>query len=744
MMWRALWIALLMQGALASTLQNDAEEIIESDIEYFEELDEELDKPEIQDPFQDEEDVEHDLQAMSAKSIDVNAENGKAGKIDVMNHVHSVPLEEEEAMVGGYIFDVDDNNRNPQQRCYVRNQGTDKSKMPDNIENSIVDAGGQINDDGTNRAQWAKCLPPPMYTLLSIESFAEGDIYNGRYEKRMRNATDFYATLKWLHNEACSHVSVRLENEVMLKKIQEEVNFRERVGTGFRIKQALDPLIKLIVEQYHSTKPEINPANAKTFKLIKDAIGPLKQALRIARHSSMVTLENGEGRRRNQCSKSAKEMLDPLYNNVMKFEINEVDTFLHTRPGPLEDMMTGDGKRGLGNPVVGSDGLPDSLKNYGKCGKPLFDYAGYVLYTFTVSQDKNDQITFLTKDGFKTPEQIVQMAQGVPLRQILPPDAYEVETKTTSYQDDMFASGNLACNYRKDGLWTLTSYDRNSQDNKVTATQEEGYFCVWMLNDLLVLPENQRAGFSNTEFIAKSPQEMARVMNGDVENYKRYFPKPGESYKYYHCHYSPRNSGAARVHSFQHQAERHYPGGIRQYCNCDWRRMGMIVSRCDCTLDAKANGGCRRVEMEMLNEHTQHDLWRKDGNKNVPSRVAIVHGDLAEGKIKSYTYNNNRRRRNPDNKNIYQASTGRVRATTNGNGGNNVVCSVQSNTGVPQGNFQNVQRPANNKFTASGYPPKTGNCQAGAKGWNQDIFYNYNDANLQNGNTDRLATRRPS
>merc|ERR1719159_391105 len=151
--------------------------------------------------------------------------------------------EEEEAMVGGYIFDVDDNNRNPQQRCYVRNQGTDKSKMPDNIENSIVDAGGQINDDGTNRAQWAKCLPPPMYTLLSIESFAEGDIYNGRYEKRMRNATDFYATLKWLHNEACSHISVRLENEVMLKKIQNEVNFRDEVGIGVKIR---DEVMKIV------------------------------------------------------------------------------------------------------------------------------------------------------------------------------------------------------------------------------------------------------------------------------------------------------------------------------------------------------------------------------------------------------------------------------------------------------------------------------------------------------------------
>merc|ERR1719199_129911 len=286
------------------------------------------------------------------------------------------------------------------------------------------------------------------------------------------------------------------------------------------------------------------------------------------------------------------------------------------------------------------------------------------------------------------------MASDMPIRAVLPPDAYEVETKTTAYQDDLFAQGNLACGSRADGTWTLVNYDRNSNENKVTATQDEGYFCIWMLNDLLVLPENQRAGFSNTEFIAESPQEMARVMNGEVENYKKYFPKPGEKYKYYHCHYAPRNSGSARVHSFQHQAERHYPGGIRQYCNCDWRRMGMIVSRCDCTLDAKANGGCRRVEMEMLNEHTQFDLWRKDGNQKVPSRVSIVHGDLAEGKIKSYTYQNDRRRREPDNRNIYQEDTGRVRPTTNGNGGNNVVCSVNE-AGVPDNNALNFARQGN-------------------------------------------------
>merc|ERR1719261_2188325 len=160
-----------------------------------------------------------------------NVERSKKTPLDgdAISHVHQVPIEEEEAMNGGYIFDVDDNNRNPNQRCYVRNQGADKSKMPDNIENSIVEAQEQLNNDGTNRAQWAKCLPPPMYTLLSVESFAEGDIYNGRYEKRMRNATDFYATLKWLHNEACSHIRLRLTHPDTLKRIRDEVNFRENV-----------------------------------------------------------------------------------------------------------------------------------------------------------------------------------------------------------------------------------------------------------------------------------------------------------------------------------------------------------------------------------------------------------------------------------------------------------------------------------------------------------------------------------
>jgi len=717
---------------VAQAEASDAASEVESSL-VVEEGDEiNMDKPlhdDIADEVEEERHMEQQLNALARDAPHLSHVARSARDRDATSHVHSVPIEEEEAMSGGYIFDIDNTNRDPQQRCYVRNQGADKTKMPDNIENSIVEAQEQLNDDSTNRAQWAKCLPPPMYTLLTVESFGEGDIYNGRFEKRMRNATDFYATLKWLHNEACAHIRIRLE-PVFLDGIRAEVNWREKLGIGYKIKTALNPIILKIVDQYRSMNAKINPANAKTNSLLSAAIGPLKQALRVAKHSGLFTLENGEGRRRNNAAPSAREMLLPLYDNIMNFEMSELEKFMETRPGPLDDMMTGKGKRGLGEPEVGSDGLPDALKNYGRCGKPLFDYSGYTLYTMTISQDENGGLTFLTRKGWLSPEAVVAEAELKPLRMVLPPDAYEVETKTTSYQDDMFAQGNLACGVRADGAWTLTSYDRNSNENKVTATQDEGYFCIWMLNDLLVLPENQRAGFSNTEFIAESPNEMARVMNGDANNYKKYFPKPGEKYKYYHCHYSPRNSGAARVHSFQHQAERHYPGGIRQYCNCDWRRMGMIISRCDCTLDAKANGGCRRVEMEMLNEHSQFDLWRKDGVKNAPSRVALQHSDLAEGKVTSYTYENNRRRRQADNKNIYQEDTGRVRPTTDGNGGNNVVCSVNE-AGVPDRYSGTYKRGGNIVAQSTVDPTSDLGCKP-QPGLHEEVFYFAQGTSLSN------------
>lgn len=656
----------------------------------------EEDKPkptEVDELIKEEIKFDHELEELEVEIPPEKMKPYSALDLDVMANMHKLPPQDESNAIGGYIFDTD-GERNPNQRCFIRNQGADKTKMPDNIENSVVDAQEQLNQDGTNRAQWAKCLPPPMYTLLSVESFMEGDIYNGRYEKRMKPATDFYATLKWLHNEACSHVRLRLVHPDMLERIRKEVNFREGIGIGKQIRDEVIKIVKIIVDQHRSRDPKLNAANAKVYQLLRQAVPPMQKAIRVAEHADFATVESGYGRRRNDAKPSAWEMLGAIKNDIMSFDIDALESFLDNRPQPLDDYLTGTAARGAGEPVIGSDAIPDSLRNFGRCGTPLFDFAGYTLWTISLSLDKKGALTVLSRDGWVNADVITSKSATHPIKNLLPADAYEVETKLTTYQDDLFAQGNLACGNRADGLWTLTSYDRNSNTNQVTATQEEGYFCIWMLNDLLHLPENQRAGFSNTEFVAESPEEMARVMNGDTKNYRRYFPAPGEKYKYYHCHYAPRNSGSARVHSFQHQAERHYPGGIRQYCNCDWRRMAMLVSRCDCTLDATGNGGCRRVEMEMLNEHTQVDLWRKDGKKDVPSRVVMVHGALAEGKITSYTYQNNRRRRQPDNKNIYQEDTGRVRPTTDGNGGNNVVCSVNE-AGVPENSARTFQRNKN-------------------------------------------------
>jgi len=81
--------------------------------------------------------------------------------------------------------------------------------------------------------------------------------------------------------------------------------------------------------------------------------------------------------------------------------------------------------------------------------------------------------------------------------------------------------------------------------------------------------------------------------------------------------------------------------------------------------------------------------------------------------ITSYTYENNRRRRQADNKNIYQEDTGRVRPTTDGNGGNNVVCSV-NDAGVPDTASRNYARKDNLQALAKIDPYDTDYLKSGA------------------------------
>merc|ERR1719326_1352261 len=99
-------------------------------------------------------------------------------------------------------------------------------------------------------------------------------------------------------------------------------------------------------------------------------------------------------------------MLDTVKGEIMNFNIGNLEKFLDDRPGPLDDYLTGTSARGLGDPSIGADGIPDALKNYGRCGEPLFDFSGYTLYTLSLSLDKKGRITILGRDGWERADDI--------------------------------------------------------------------------------------------------------------------------------------------------------------------------------------------------------------------------------------------------------------------------------------------------------------------------------------------------
>jgi len=590
-----------------------------------------------------------------------------APDVDSMVHVNSPESEIVSAGVTiGYKFGVDGETLNKFDQCYIERQRTHQFSTPDNIENTMRDAYGQLNRDGTARGDWAKCLPPPMYTLLTMESFNEGDIESGEYENKMKLATDFYTTLKWLHNEACSHIRLNIADPALQQRIKDEINNHAEMDVGQKIADAVGLVAAQIVRQYRSLDPAHNQGNAYAIAGLDASVAEAEAAITAALNADFITVQDIGG------TPSVRRRLEELQRNVqtMTEKIDDIKRFMVTRP-TYEARLSDDyssSRRRNSKP----DGLMDAVQNVGMCGvkgsqpndnSQVFEAHGFLTYTLSLGLSSAGEILIDTKDGMQKPGDVVIAANATTIAEVLPGDTITADNHLPSYQDDLFAQGNLACGAREDGLWTIVTSDRDNASNPVTTTQEEGYFCVWVLDDVTVLPENQRNGFSNTEFVGESPSKMAEVLHGTQDFYESFFPEEGE-YKFYHCHYTPRNSGAVRVHSFQHQAERHYPGAIRQICGCDWRKLGMLVSRCDCTLDGEANGGCRKAEMEMLNEHTQMDLW---ASTHTPSQVALSHAELAHGELVSHDY---------DDGNIqvraFQDATGRVRRT----GSNNAVCSV--------------------------------------------------------------------
>jgi len=624
-------------------------------------------------------------QRAEAELLELEVPQTADADVDSMEHVNS-PASEivSSGITVGYKFGVDGKTLNKFEQCFIEQQRTSQFRTPDNIENTMRDAFGQLNNDGTDRGDWAKCLPPPMYTLLTLEGFDEGDIESGAYEHKMKLATDFYTTLKWLHNEACAHIRLNIADPALQQRIQDEINNNVEMNVGQKIADAVGVVASQIVQQYRSLDPALNQGNADAIAALNASMGAVEAAIAVGLDADFVTIQDIGGMR------SVRHKLDELMRNVqsMKEKLQDIDTFMASRPQYAARLSDEHGSRRRNK----ADGLLDAVQNVGLCGvkgsQPtdngeVFEAHGFLTYTLGLGLSSGGDVLIETKKGMEKPEDVVSAASTALVSEILPGGTVTPDDHLPSYQDDLFAQGNLACGARQDGQWTIVTSDRDNVSNPVTTTQEEGYFCVWVLDDITVLPKNQRNGFSNTEFVAGSSSKMAEVLNGRQEFYDSFFPDEGE-YKFYHCHYTPRNSGAVRVHSFQHQAERHYPGAVRQVCGCDWRKLGMLVSRCDCTLDGEANGGCRKAEMDMLNEHTQKDLWASGSSSasTPPSQVSLSHAALAHGQIVSYDYDDG-----DIEVRAYQDDTGRVRRTAS----NDAVCSVDD-LGKPDANARSYER----------------------------------------------------
>eukprot|EP01066_Platyproteum_vivax_P018359 Platyproteum_vivax@DN7530_c1_g1_i5.p1 len=133
--------------------------------------------------------------------------------------------------------------------------------------------------------------------------------------------------------------------------------------------------------------------------------------------------------------------------------------------------------------------------------------------------------------------------------------------------------------------------------------EDEGGACLWFLKSVDELPANQQNGFNNSELIAGLTFPVMRssidskIPGGDEDNVSI-----SETQKDYnlHCHYTPNNNGVLRVRSYQHPLERKYPTDYRKVCFCDWRTLGNLVTRCDCTLNGSANGGCNANQTAQL------------------------------------------------------------------------------------------------------------------------------------------------
>jgi len=171
---------------------------------------------------------------------------------------------------------------------------------------------------------------------------------------------------------------------------------------------------------------------------------------------------------------------------------------------------------------------------------------------------------------------------------------------------------------------------------------DEGSFCLWGLEEPVdSLPNDEGTNFRNTD-LACSLQVSSRDTyqcaynantnkllreRGDRKNAANYpvmgsdvgwqgsaanetFLSLADANNYFHCHYSPSNSGLLRMFAFQHMYERNYPGALKRKCGCGYKHLRNLVSRCDCTRSGKADNGCAKWHSTLLTRATKEQPVR--------------------------------------------------------------------------------------------------------------------------------------
>merc|ERR1712039_290499 len=107
-----------------------------------------------------------------------------------------------------------------------------------------------------------------------------------------------------------------------------------------------------------------------------------------------------------------------------------------------------------------------------------------------------------------------------------------------------------------------------------------------------------------------------RVVGSDGRAAGTTFLKVEDAYDYFHCHYSPSNSGLLRMFALQHMFERNYVGALYRTCGCGYKFLGNLVSRCDCTRSGKADNNCATWHRDLLYRATNGTAPVKCNNCN--------------------------------------------------------------------------------------------------------------------------------